>query len=166
MKIKKFLSHHLNLNLNDDVKEIEEKPLLQANSSCWFEERRKRLTTSKFRAVLNRRKDIYPKSILKKILGSNNSNLSAACQWGKSNEPIAVAEYEKLTHLKVQLCGLIINPKWPWLGCSPDGVVSEESRIKAIEIKCPFSQKFKTVEEACHDKSFFMHIVNGKPKLK
>ena len=48
----------------------------------------------------------------------------------------------------------------------PDGVVSEESRIKAIEIKCPFSQKYKTVEEACHEKSFFMHFVNGKPKLK
>ena len=160
-----FLSHHLNLNLND-VREIEEKTLLQSNSSCWFEERRKCLTASNFGAVLNRRKDIYPKSILKKILGSNNSNLSAACQLGKSNEPIAVAEYETLTHLRVQLCGLIINPKWPWLGCSPDGVVSEESRIKAIEIKCPFSQKCKTVEEACHDKSFFMHIVNGKPKLK
>ena len=85
---------------------------------------------------------------------------------GESNEPIAVAEYEKLTHLKVQLCCLIINHKWPWLGCSPDGIVSEESRIKAIEIKCPFSQKCKTVEEACHEKSFFMHIVDGKPKLK
>lgn len=49
------------------------------------------------------------------------------------------------------------------MGCSPDGIVSE---TKAIEVKCPFSKKDLTIEEACGDKSFFLQMCDEEPKLK
>ena len=41
--------------------------------------------------------------------------------------------------------------KWPWLGCSPDTVVSNS---RAIEIKFPLSKNNIFLTEACDDKKF------------
>ena len=45
----------------------------------------------------------------------------------------------------------------PWLGASPDGVVEDPSmkRLGLLEIKCTFTHRFSTVEEACSDPGFF-----------
>ena len=59
-----------------------------------------------------------------------------ACNWGIEKEVIACQKYEEEFKTMVTKCGLFINPKWPWLGCSPDGIVSKQ---KVIEIKCPLS---------------------------
>ena len=56
-------------------------------------------------------------------------------------------------------CGLIVNPKWPWPGCSPDGIVQGQ---KAIEIKF----RGLDINECCLDKIFFMTLTNNKPTLK
>ena len=52
---------------------------------------------------------------------------------------MAICNYEKNTnaYITVSRCGFIINPKWPGLGCSPDGLVSE---ARATKVKCPFSK--------------------------
>jgi len=50
--------------------------------------------------------------------------------------------------------GLIIHPNWPWLGCSPDGLVYDIERrnvVGCIEIKCPDSKRDLTIEECCQD---------------
>lgn len=43
-------------------------------------------------------------------------------------------------HLKVTTTGLWVNPKYPQLGSSPDGVVEDTitGEIGLVEIKCPF----------------------------
>ena len=33
-------------------------------------------------------------------------------------------------------------------------------------MKCPYSWRDKSVVEACADKTFYMRLVDGKPKLK
>ena len=53
--------------------------------------------------------------------------------------------------------GLVVNPSLTWLGASPDGIV---------EVKCPFTRHFNTVEEAYSDPSFFATIMNDKVILK
>ena len=46
------------------------------------------------------------------------------------------------TDLRVQECGLIVDPKMPFLGASPDGLVSCKCCGKGvIETKCPFTVK-------------------------
>ena len=75
---------------------------------------------------------------------------SASCQWGRDNEKVAISRYEILKTVKVKSCGLIVNPKWPWLGCSPDGLV----RDKAVEVKCPYTWKDSNILDAYNDKKF------------
>ena len=37
---------------------------------------------------------------------------------------------------------LVVSPKWPFLGCSPDGIVLENGvPIGLIEIKWPYSKR-------------------------
>ena len=50
-------------------------------------------------------------------------------------ESIARKKYETITQTLVQLTGLLVNPKIPWLGYSPGGIIMLKDKI--IEIKCP-----------------------------
>ena len=62
-------------------------------------------------------------------------------------------------------CGLIVNAEAPWLGASPDCLLydSEETTPFGVgEVKCPFSKKEMTINEACEDSSFFLSVPDDK----
>ena len=71
-----------------------------------------------------------------------------------------------LSSHKGHKCSFVVNPKWPWLGASPDGIISIGEKLKTLEKKCPYSKKDLTIEEACQDKTFFMELITGRPCLK
>ena len=136
-----FTQNHLVVSTEDSIR-IEKETLKQSDSNEWFVQRKKRLTASNFGAVINRRISTYPKSLLSKIISSTKSKfVSESCKWGLDNEELAIEKYQTMMEVKVERCGFIIKPKWPWLGCSPDGIVLD----RAIEIKCPFSKKDITI---------------------
>ncbi|CAN7977786.1 unnamed protein product, partial [Ixodes persulcatus] len=63
---------------------------------------------------------------------------NAATAYGQRCEPKAREKYVTTNNGDVFTCGLVVCPKNPWLGCSPDGVVFEDGRpAKLLEIKCP-----------------------------
>jgi len=68
----------------------------------------------------------------------------------------------------VHKCGLVVNPSLPWLGASPDGMVKDpaEQSFGLLEIKCPYTYRLSTVEEACADPNFFATIKNDVVTLK
>ena len=101
--------------------------------------------------------------------------MTAANKWGMDNEHSALMKYhqnKKNTKEHVDLCaacGLVVNWRWPWLGASPDGLVSDarqKSLYGTVEVKCPASKCDKTIVVACSDKSFCIELVKGKPYLK
>jgi hypothetical protein len=54
-------------------------------------------------------------------------------------------------------CGFVVNSRFPWLGASPDCLVFDGAEANSFgigEVKCPFSKKDMTVDEACKDKNF------------
>ena len=51
-------------------------------------------------------------------MGNTKLYKSEACQWGLNKESVAIRLYEEALNVNVESCGLIINPKWPWLGVS------------------------------------------------
>ena len=57
----------------------------------------------------------------------------------------------------VKTCGFMISPIWPWLGCSPDGIIFESDiPVGRLEIKCPYSKRDMKLEEAfSNGKNFF-----------
>ncbi|KAK7499783.1 hypothetical protein BaRGS_00008874 [Batillaria attramentaria] len=72
----------------------------------------------------------------------------------------AQQEHEGLT---VEKSGLIVNPDFPFVGASPDGIVSCAccgARSVCLEIKCPFKHKSVTIREACSDKHFCLEVID------
>ena len=93
-------------------------------------------------------------------------------QWGLNNEENATLKYkgqiENKENVVIKSCGLVISPKWPWLGCSPDGVLLKcGDCIGCLEIKCPYSKNDMTILEAvkCH-KTFFLKSTTSGLELK
>ena len=87
---------------------------------------------------------------------------------GIHNEAKARNVYVSDTGFTVEMCGLVVNPSLPWLGASPDGIVHDpsESSVGLLEIKCPYTHRLFTVEDAAADSGFFAELSNGKASPK
>lgn len=60
--------------------------------------------------------------------------------------------------VRVQECGLFIDPKRPWLAGSPDGIVEDQrtgQRLLCLEVKCPYKHRLNTVAQACREDPAF-----------
>ena len=86
---------HLMLTTENCI-EIEQSTLKQSDSDEWFSQRKKRLTASNFGAVINRRLNIYPESIIKKVLSSTRHKyIPESCKWGLEHEKNAIENINK-----------------------------------------------------------------------
>ena len=105
-----------------------------------------------FGKIVNRRKSVHPTSLTKSILNEHKkASMSASVQWGVDNETNAILKYQKELQNKATAanCGLVVSPKWPWLGCSPDGIVMNEGvPVTCVEVKCPYSIKEMSIHQA------------------
>ena len=84
-----------------------------------------------------------------------------ATEWGCSHEHKArelYVETNKMKHQNFRVIenGLFINPEWPFIGASPDGIIECLCHGKgALEIKCPYCHRSKDVTDAVsNDKNF------------
>ena len=83
--------------------------------------------------------------------------------WGISHEDVARKAYIELIqqdhdNFECSSSGFHVNPQFPHLGASPDGIITCDCCGKGlIEIKCPF--KYHNVHDAVHDSSFFLKKV-------
>ncbi len=59
------------------------------------------------------------------------------------------------TAFSITNSGFVINPEWPFIGATPDGVVSCACCGKGVmEIKCPYCHKGQNIEDCIQDKNF------------
>lgn len=111
-----------------------------------------------------------------KIL-SNKSFVSAATDWGILNEQNATDAYVSFMKssghdVVVSSSGFYISLSHCFLGASPDGVVFDPTSIDQpygfLEIKCPYSVRDKTPEDACSSSGFACTLEknNGKSLLR
>ena len=75
-------------------------------------------------------------------------------------------KHEEQTGMVVEKIGLIVNPKWPWLGASHDGILKRNGHVIEIEVKCPVSKRNMSIKDACQDKNFCLTYENDKARLK
>lgn len=105
----------------------------QANCKQWFIFRSGRLTASRIKSVCRTLLDNPPRSIIKDICyPANKTFLSKATEWGCEHELHARHVYTKImsdlhTSFDVKPVGFQINPNFPYLGASPDGLSLEAS---------------------------------------
>lgn len=123
----------------------------QASCERWRYERSKRIPSSLFKDVAGRRSTTLCANLVKRILYAEKISVKAM-EYGIANEPIAVKQYEAEKGVEVKRCGLFVDPKYPFLCTSPDGLIGEDG---LLEVKCPFSAKSSNslveVVEAKHD---------------
>jgi putative phage-type endonuclease len=133
-------------------------------SAEWLQSRVGRITASNFGAAMGVNMYMSPRGLLKQLLwGGFVGNV--ATRWGSDHEDTARLQYlenmnseieaqcptlgddERLVSIAVEETGLIINPARPWMGNSPDGIITltyKSGRCEKglLEIKCPFKKQF------------------------
>jgi len=146
--------------LTDTIKERSKKFTLLRNiklpdqrSKQWFQQRRGAITASAVSTILNDNKYEMGYSFIEKKVDEPIFQVNAPCYHGKKLEEPATMIYQYRMNVKVEEFGLLIHPKYPFIGASPDGICSPfkldgKSKSKYVgrmlEIKCPVSRKIIT----------------------
>ena len=76
------------------------------------------------------------------------TNTESSLHWGVKYEPLTVMVYEKLTGAQISNFGCIQHPKYPFIGASPDGIVTnKESKFygRMVEIKNIFNREMNGI---------------------
>ena len=147
----------------------------KASSELWFEHRMGRITASYMHDAFKHTGRKYPSPLLKSILRYSSVNPEIpALKWGRENEERARNAYlqQQCTshaNLNVSLSGFVVNPAFPYLGASPDGICSCDccpSRL--LEIKCPYKYRFEvpTSARALSDKQYCLESSSNGAILK
>ncbi|CAL9699753.1 unnamed protein product [Knipowitschia caucasica] len=125
----------------------------QSKSKKWFTFRTGRITASKMKSVCRSAPDKPSLSLVKDICYPSKSFSTAATKWGCDHEKKARQHYidsMQNLHENFQLkeSGLIITPKYPFLGATPDGIGSCDCCGDVIlEVKCPYCRKDSEIDE-------------------
>ena len=153
------------------INNIESATRDQFHSQWWRDERKFRLTSSKFDVIVKHKRN-FDKFAIEFI--NPKPFTSWYVEHGIRNEPLALKAYEKLmfnrkTPVKVLKCGLVVCQEMPILGSSPDGRVVDigcQKHFGVAEVKYPETKYHVTPLEACQDPNFLHEAVDGHCKLK
>lgn len=168
----------LTISVNES-KEIEECTRGQSANANWTTIRSFLLTSSNFGHICKRRLETPPDNLVKALRGyvpipPHVKSILHGRKW----ESEARREYGRHhikncgNHLEITTTGLVVNPKWPYLGTSVDGIVKcHRCGPLVLEIKCPYGRKGQLwrhmkVEEIAKNSAFCSAIEDGKVNLK
>ncbi len=140
---------------------VERDTRTQSSCNLWFTYRAGRVTASRMKAACHTDPTNPSQSLVKAISypGLFKFN-SKSTSWGCKHEKQARQAYhgkmlESHHKFSVADAGLTINPEWPFLGASPDGVVNCHCCSKGVvEIKCPYCHRNDDIIESTTDKKF------------
>ena len=173
-------SFYENLKHNFNKKNINRIEMLtrgQSSNDAWYRFRKGVITASKCHEVLTKMKklkrgatNVNTFALNQKILG--NCFISPdlpALKYGRAMEVNAVNSlYEVLKgqHKKLTFsdCGLFLDKESPFVGATPDKLMSCECcSLACVEVKCPFSINYTTPQEG---NLHYLTNENGSYKLK
>ena len=115
-----------------------------------------------------------PQSLIKGICYPEAfSFTSKSTNWGCSHESEAREIYSRISNSQqsdflVSECGHFINEQWPFVGASPDGIISCNCHGRGVlEIICPFYHHETSLQTlATEDKKFSLKLSDGKLHIK
>jgi len=139
--IKPFINHEITSKINV----IRSIPQPVQRTPEWYEFRHGLITASNLYKVFGS-ESLINSLIYEKCLPLNNIsdnvstyvNTSSPMHWGQKYEPVSVMIYEKIYGLNVEDFGCIRHPKYPYIGASPDGIITDPSSDRygrMLEIK-------------------------------
>ena len=144
---------HLKLD-KDQCNKIESVTRNQSTNPIWYEQRKGRITATKFYRVCTRTdscladKSKSAANLVAEIMGYKPKVQTLAMKHGLAMEPHAkrklVEVFRESNHKKVTFSetGLVVSSEYPHLGASPDLILNCSCHGKfVVEIKCPESIK-------------------------
>ena len=146
---KRYLTEKLRISEEQRIA-VNKATVRQRDNPFWQMIRKGRLTASNFGNVLNCKR-VTP-SLLKRVLGQYDLPRVQAINWGIINENQAKKVFEQKTKLCVEESGIWLELSG-MLGASPDGLVGTYA---LLEVKCPFTQRDLTIEEAVSSGKFYI----------
>lgn len=167
-----FFQSNLSLDLAE-AQALEKRTVLQGESKEWLEQHKVRLTASSFGKVFQR---VHRPSeaMVKSLFANKDLSKVRAIAHGKAKEKVARSIFarnmQKVTkYFAVFDAGLCVNPLLPYLGASPDGKIYDplsDPCYGLLEIKCPFSKRADTLEQASADTTFYLENIGESFYLK
>jgi len=112
----------------------------------WFRDRAGKITASRMADIMARtktgpsasRKNLITRLAIERLIGTCVETYSnAAMQRGIELEDEARRTYEDHELLAVEQVDFVQHPKFPFISCSPDGLVGADGMV---EIKCPSAE--------------------------
>ena len=151
---------------------LEECTRLQSHCDLWHQHRAGQITSSLFKRVKNASIAKPSASLIETLLLKSrfNSSKVPALHWGITHEDTARKEYVELAseyHVNFECCdsGLHVNPKFPHLGATPDGVTNCDCCGNGLlEIKCPYKHRNEHPHKV-QDPTFYLKKDDGEIHL-
>ncbi|KAK9751436.1 YqaJ-like viral recombinase domain [Popillia japonica] len=148
----------------DNPETIQNLTVGQHSNDYWKRVRMNRLTASNFGRICKLRPTTSTANTVKHLLYQDFQG-SVATRYGLENEINAVLEFEKVSKVKTEECGIFVHKAIPFLAASPDRVIIDENGC--VEIKCPYRARDMTVLEATQKGVMkFLSINEGNLQLK
>ena len=158
-----------------EAQKVEQATKGQVGNSEWRRYHTFTLTASNFRKVAVAKG--WSDSLMVSLFASKDLSHVAAIRHGRENETVAVQAYcrkmaENGNQVEVAESGLVLHPRYKFLGASPDRVVFDPKAFPAryglLEVKCPHRAflENQTVLEACHSPDFCCQAIDGTAQLK
>ena len=113
-----------------EVKQVEAKTRTQSQCRLWYRMRAGRITASRFKSASHTNPAMPSISLIMSICHPELTKFkNSATSWGCEHESAAKKRYKSLFEcahhqFKVVECGLFISVEYPFLGASPDGLVT------------------------------------------
>ncbi|KAG5875457.1 hypothetical protein JTB14_008735 [Gonioctena quinquepunctata] len=136
----------------EDQKRIEVTTQVQSDNPKWYEERKYRLSASRFGEIWKRR--LNPGKLVESSLYKIPPNLKQF-ENGNINEPVVITEYCQKIGKPVSSCEfyVCVDDGFGFLDATPDGLVEND---KIIEVKCSHLAKdYSPLEAAKHLNNFY-----------
>lgn len=112
---------------------------IKQGTDLWKTARTKIITATNVSTILNTNPFDNKENLLKKKLNRSVDSINNdAVKHGQFFEDIGKEIYEKRTKNKIFTPGLIIHPKYNWIGASPDGIVKDSH---LVEFKCYYKKE-------------------------
>nr|CAI5822470.1 unnamed protein product [Callosobruchus analis] len=120
------------------VKQIAQQTVGQQSNPRWLLVRKNRLTASNFSALIAAcRRQRFPPSLFKRLLGTYNMEHLKAIQWGNMHEKEGIKSLVDSLNVKVVPTGIWLH-ECGYLGTSPDGLIGEN---EIVEVKYPYKYR-------------------------
>lgn len=124
----------------------------EQRSKAWFDMRKNCISASDGGVVMEENKNECPFFFIMKKLIDFPFKGGKACYHGTKYEEIATMIYSYRMNVHVEEFGLVLHPKYSFLGASPDGIVGKYKLDgkhltqyvgRMLEIKCPATRVIK-----------------------